>query len=126
MAVDYQRAEELGKRLSDDSVTSNQIRKLLSGINRLTNRIAAEPCAEPCGELSPALQGELQLVRARLAYQVGKAEDKDKEGLKEGLRELYRALDPYFKKIGKETKKFQELANYVEAIVAYHKYHEKN
>ena len=93
--------------------TTSQIRKFLSSVNRIENRVMAES-----ETLSDDIANEIRYLKIMLAYQTGRAEKAKKE-----TRAFYNELIPKIDKIGNSKKAFTEFARYVEAIVAYHKFY---
>lgn len=93
-------------------VTVSQLRKLLSAVNSIQNRLTANP-----GNYN---NNEIQYLRIKLAYQAGR-EDKNKTSLKD----MQKDLDPLIKEIRNETD-FGKFAMLIEAIVAYHKFYGGN
>ena len=93
-------------------LSTSQIRKFLSAVNRIENQIVAE------GEqLSEDMVNEIKYLKIMLAYQAGR---------ERAVKPLYEELVIEIDKIGESKKKFVEFARYVEAIVAYHKYYGGN
>ncbi len=90
-------------------ITASQIRKFLSGVNLLQNKMNSEN-----DTLSSETADEIKYLKVKLAYQAGR-EKKTKV--------LYDSLAPMIDEIGNSRKKFLEFSKYVEAIVAYHKFY---
>lgn len=92
-------------------ITTSQIRKFLSAVNCLENKISG--CEE---ELPQDIVNEIKYLKVKLAYQVGR----DRRNT--GLRNLYNELEPLISQIGTSKKNCTKVARYIEAIVAYHKF----
>lgn len=102
-------------------ITVSQIRKFLTAVNSLTDKVERYKVkhlkgGEPMLELSTDLAAEVKYLKVKLAYQSGrepsvKAFEKKAELLKE------------ISGIGKDFNKYMSFARYVEALVAYHKYY---
>ena len=92
-------------------ITTSQIRKFLSAVNSLENKVLS--CDK---ELSSELANEIKYLKVKLAYQVGR------ENGNTGLKNLYNELEPLINQIGASKDNFKKFARYVEAIVAYHKF----
>lgn len=90
-------------------VTTSQIRKFLTAVNQLQNKMNNEKDV-----LSVDTANEIKYLKVKLAYQAGR-EKKTKV--------LHDNLVPMIDKIGNDKKEFIKFAKYVEAIVAYHKFH---
>jgi CRISPR-associated protein Csm2 len=104
--------QEIGKQLYDKKVTTSQIRKFLSAVNTVANKIQTEK-----EQLSPSLADEIQYLRVKLAYQAGR--ETKREG---GLHYLQENLDKSIKNIGNSKSEFEKFNKLVETIVAYHKF----
>lgn len=63
------------------------------------------------------LKGEIILLEPKLAYAVGRDENKSK------IKKFYQEISPLLKAINEDEKKFKNFVSIVEAIVAYHKVH---
>lgn len=92
-------------------ITTSQIRKFLSAVNCLENKISG--CEE---ELPQDIVNEIKYLKVKLAYQVGR------DGRNTGLRNLYKELEPLISKIGTSKNNYTKVSKYIEAIVAYHKF----
>ena len=116
------KAEEVVKGLPRDKfgkieVTTSQIRKFLSAVNSLSNRIALYRIQHTETEkLTPELAGEVKYLKIKLVYQAGR-ERKVKDFVER--TGLINCIDG----IGSSSEKFEEFAKYVEALIAYHKYY---
>ena len=106
----YIEGNEKGKAL----ITTSQIRKFLSAVNCLENKVSS--CDK---ELKPEIANEIKYLKVKLAYQVGKAPNKD---AKSGLKNLYNEIEPLISQIGTSKDNYTKVARYIEAIVAYHKF----
>ena len=92
-------------------ITTSQIRKFLSAVNCLENKISS------CGkELDSEIANEIKYLKVKLAYQVGR-DNKNK-----GLKALYDEIEPLISQIGTSKDNYTKVARYIEAIVAYHKF----
>ena len=116
------KAEEVVKGLPKDrfdkiEVTTSQIRKFLSAVNSLNNRIALYRIQHTETEkLTPELAGEVKYLKIKLVYQAGR-EQKVRRFVDQA------GLIKYIDEIGNSTEKFDEFAKYVEALIAFHKYY---
>ena len=90
-------------------ITTSQIRKFLSGINLLQNKMNNEE-----ETLSDETVSEIKYLKIKLAYQAGREKK---------IKVLYDNLVPEIDNIGNSKKKFIEFSKYIEAIVAYHKFY---
>ncbi len=90
-------------------ITTSQIRKFLSGVNLIQNKMNDE------GEiLSDETVNEIKYLKIKLAYQAGREKK---------IKVLYDNLVPEIDNIGNSKKKFIDFSKYIEAIVAYHKFY---
>ena len=92
-------------------ITTSQIRKFLSAVNCLENKISSSP-----EELPQDIANEIKYLKVKLAYQVGR------ENKNRGLRNLYNEIEPLISQIGTNKSNFAKVTRYIEAIVAYHKF----
>jgi CRISPR-associated protein Csm2 len=92
------------------NVTTSQLRKFLSAVNSVSNKIQIWDKEE----LSNDLINEIQYLRVKLAYQAGRYGDVRKFALASGL-------DNKIKDI-KTKKDYLDFARYMEAIIAFHKF----
>ena len=94
-------------------ITTSQIRKFLSGVNLIQNKMNEE------GEtLSDETVNEIKYLKIKLAYQAGREKTRENK-----IKVLYDNLVPEIDNIGNSKKKFLEFSKYIEAIVAYHKFY---
>lgn len=107
--------EFLAKRPNEDNenqLTKTQIRKFLDAVIRIKN----------LHKQNIDYKTEVYLMKPKLAYAVAKAK-KYKQGKEiDPVGPLLLVLDPCIEKIENETD-FKKFADFVEAIVAYHKYY---
>lgn len=87
------------------SVTVSQIRKFLSAVNAIQNKISASE--------NNFNRDEVQYLRIKLAYQAGR---------ENSLKQMRADLDPIISKI-ETVDDFKKFAQLMEAIVAYHKFY---
>lgn len=101
-------------------VTTSQIRKFLTAVNAVSGKVdsyKAGRTTDEIGTLSAELQGEVKYLKVKLAYQVGRGDQRVKAFVTE--TSLVEAIDS----IGSSVKKYEEFARYVEALIAFHKYY---
>lgn len=112
--------EEIGQHLKNDGVKTNQIRKFLSAVNSVANKVQMES-----DQLSSDLADEIQYLRIKLAYQAGREDLKKVHGdaSEYGLHYLQKILDEVIKRIGNSKSEFEKFNKLVETIVAYHKFY---
>lgn len=105
-------AEEVARKLweqqgkKEDNALDTQIRKILDGVRKLD---AAFDRSGPKG-FNP---GRVTLLRPKLAYAVSR---------NKALRPLYEALEAVIPKV-RIKEDFDQLIDFVEAVVAYHKFY---
>lgn len=106
-----------GKTYIKPQLTTSQIRKFLIAVNMVTNKVNVYK-SQYLGttELSDELAAEVQYLKVKIVYQAGK-ESTVKQFVQESR--LLECIDG----IGKNMKKYDEFARYVEALVAYHKFY---
>ena len=91
-------AENLGRKLKDQGLKTNQIRKVYTAVKKI--------------QWSGFDQNQLIMLKPKLAYAA--ARHRSVEQLKDALTI---AID----KVGNDEKKFQNFVDFFEAILAYHK-----
>lgn len=102
-------------------LTTGQIRKVLTAINALTNKITVYAAQnENVEELPENLAAEVRYLKVKIAYQVGR--DKARGNPVKNFvnrAELFKRIDA----VGTNIQRYEEFARFVEALVAYHKYY---
>ena len=100
---------------------TNQIRKILTAVNILKNKVDIYKIANPqAKKLDEELQMEIEFLRVNIAYQIGR--EKGKENL---VREVVEKADllNMVKNINGDIKAFENFCRYIEALVAFHKFY---
>ena len=96
---------------------TNQIRKFLAAVTSVTNQIEVWHMQHiDTDGLPDNLAAEVKYLKVKLAYQAGR-EKSVKEFAEKA--EIARRIDA----IGRDRRKYQEFAHFVEALVAYHRFH---
>lgn len=109
-----------GKKVID--VKTAQIRKFLTAVNSLTNKIAVYRIQHGQVEVLPEhLAAEVKYLKVKIAYQVGRNEG----GWSNPVRKFVDAsgLLARIDGIGTSIEKYEAFSRYVEALIAYHKYY---
>jgi len=97
--------EKLGEKLAIANISTSQIRKFLSAVNMINNKIQASNDNFDIKEVS--------YLRVKLAYQAGRERN---------FKPFYPELNQEIVKI-KTVEDFKEFAQFIEAVVAYHKFY---
>lgn len=98
-------------------LTTNQIRKFLSAISAIANKVNVYKTQNPnTDNLSQDLADEIRYLKILLVYQAGRERNVDTFVRESGLLQ---EID----KVGTSVAKFVKLSKYVEALVAYHKFY---
>lgn len=100
---------------------TNQIRKILTAVNILKNKVDIYKIAKPqAKKLDEELQMEIEFLRVNIAYQIGR--EKGRENL---VREFVEKADllNMVKNINGDIKAFENFCRYIEALVAFHKFY---
>ena len=101
------------------ALTTRQIRKFLAAVNALTNKIDMfRTRGEKSDVLTPELAAEVKFLKVKLAYQAGKDQRGNVRDFVEKAQ-LRQRLD----RIGTSIRAYENFARYMEALVAYHKFH---
>lgn len=96
---------------------TNQIRKILTAVNILKNKVDIYKIANPqAKKLDEELQMEIEFLRVSISYQAGR------ENL---VREFVEKADllNMVKNINGDIKAFENFCRYIEALVAFHKFY---
>lgn len=103
-------------------IKTNQIRKFLTAVNMVTNKIDIWHMKHgESNELPDDLAAEVKYLKVRLAYQAGR----EKPNCRFGVRTLVEQADLFARidAVGRDFKRYQDFAHFVEALVAYHKFY---
>ena len=92
-------------------ISTSQIRKFLSAVNKINNKIRYQNNDDI---LSEDIVAEIAYMRIQFAYIVGR---------NKSLKKLHEKLDGAIVNIKNSKSEFINFARYVEAIVAYHKFY---
>lgn len=106
------------ERVKNIDITNTQLRLILSNSIIIKNKIKNNNNNNN-EKLSIEIQNEIKYLLIKLIYQAGK-EDKVKKFIED-----FKMVDK-IKQIGDSAKKFNEFYRYLEEIVAYSKYYEKD
>lgn len=99
------------------ALTTSQVRKFLTAINVVRNKVDLYIAQnKETKELSSELVAEVKFLKVNLLYQAGRI-NTVKQFM--NMANLGNIID----NVGNDTKKFQKLCKYVEALVAYHKFY---
>ena len=126
------RAEDVIKKLKQDkygkiALKTNQIRKFLTAVNILANKVAIYKAEHPgIKKLPEELIDEVQYLQVKLIYQVGREKKDTKPQFQPGPVEDFvnnAGLISAVKNIGNSIAEFEKFNRYMEALVAYHKFY---
>ena len=102
-----------------NTVTTTQLRLLLSNAVIIKNKIQVETRTKKGDEISEKLENEIKYLLVKHIYQCGR-----EPKVKKFDNEFH--ISEKIKGIGKSVKKFNEFYRYLEEIVAYMKYYESD
>lgn len=109
----------LRERTGNIRLTVTQIRKFLTSVNAINNKLLAYQSQTGAGKdleiLPPELADEIRYLEVKLVYQCGRDKVVRDFATKARLIERIQA-------IGNSAEKYREFARLVEAIVAFHRY----
>lgn len=106
----------LGKNGAGTMVTTSQIRNILAMTSDIYNQVIN---AKPSETLSDEICSRIEYLKVRIVYECGRD---GKEGKVRSFVETADLLGN-LKQIGKSRKNFILFCRYMEALVAYHRYH---
>ena len=96
---------------------TNQIRKFLAAVNKLSNKISIYKAQNPKKDILPDdICVQIRFLKVKAAYQMGRERTVNEFMNKAGIPAKIDA-------IGNSIHAYEEFANYMEALVAYHKYY---
>lgn len=101
-------AEEFGKYLGEEKLSTSQIRNIFSDVKRMKSY--------------EENRNELLLLRPKLAYVAGRHGKRKDNKLIGPVADLSKVLSECIKKINDETS-FKNFQHFFEAILAYHRYY---
>lgn len=101
------------------AVTTSQIRKFLTAVNTVTNKVNIYKVKENKTELSDELAAEVKYLKIKVVYQAGRDNQGDLVSTFIQKAKLISWIDG----IGHSIAKYEEFAKYIEALVAYHKFY---
>jgi len=119
-------AEVIGKRLAkivhtsqgvptSQGVTTSQIRNIFGTVRMIEQEVQALAESDP---LPVPVQRSLQMLRPKLAYQYGRAQDRNKVE----MGALMMILSDAISLVGSSVPNFRNFMDFFEAILAYHRY----
>ncbi|HEX2937429.1 MAG TPA: type III-A CRISPR-associated protein Csm2 [Ruminiclostridium sp.] len=109
------RVDKSSNRGKFGALTTTKIRGILSLVNKIYNEVITEQS----DELSDVIVNEIRYLKVRMIYEAGRDSSKFKDIQKFfETTEIIKAIDH----IQTSRKKFFRYANYLEALVAYHRF----
>ena len=117
-------AQRVMEYLSQDSrnmVTTSQIRKFLTAVNTVSEKVDQYRNNGNVVKLNEDLQMQVKFLKVKLAYQIGRAETKRGNPVKNFAQQAH--LMQKIDSIGDSVEKYEQFARYVEALVAFHKFY---
>lgn len=118
--LDILEAEKFVKNRDNNitKITTSQIRKFLAAVNRISNMIMISN--SPNDELDEDIINEIKYMQIQFAYLVGKSRSSNNHYNE--MKKLYDHLKSYMSSINTKSS-FKKFSQYIEAIVAYHKFY---
>ncbi len=96
---------------------TSQIRKFLTAVNAISNKVNVYKAKHlDATELPDELAGEVQFLKVKAAYQAGRNKNVKDFMMKSKMKNE-------IQRISTSIVKYEEFARYIEALVAYHKFH---
>lgn len=106
------KAEEFGKRLKDRNVKRSQFRRVFTHIKKIQSTVESKKL-EKTEPLPEAILKEILLLKPKMAYTAGRHES---------IKEFYEVVVKFVNVI-KTVAEFNRFYDFVEAALAYHRYH---
>lgn len=101
-------AEDLGNQLANAGLKAHQLRRLYEKVQSIQARAAD-------AQLNRQIQDELQLLKPQLAIAAHRTSN---------LKPLQQRLTVHIDRIGDNPQRLKEFYNFLQSILAYHKYYE--
>lgn len=126
MNLIVRQAEDVVKSLKKDrenkiGLKMTQLRKLLAAINSINNRLLIWESERPNETiLAQDIVNEIKYLEVKLVYQIGR--ENPKEGYMKQFEDKAQ-LRAKIAGVGNSVDKYKEFAKFMEAIVAFHKFH---
>lgn len=96
---------------------TNQIRKFLTAVNAITNKVTVYKAKNLQANVLPdEIVSEIKFLKVKAAYQAGR-----ERSVKDFVQEAH--IMERIDEIGTDMGKYAVFAQYMEALVAYHKYY---
>lgn len=106
-------AERTGKELANAKLTSSNIRRFFGEMRRIQSDFER-------------YQEDVPLLKAKLAYDVGRKWNPREPNKDRGIKDFYDVLSPGITSIGGDEVNFTRFVKITEAIVAFHKLYDDN
>ena len=99
-------------------VTTTQLRKLLTAVNSINNKVLAFKIADPHAvELNDDVADAIKFLKVKAIYQAGRYPNTVKEFV------INSHMLDIIDGIGTDIKEYDKFAKYMESLIAYHKYY---
>ncbi len=112
-------AEELGKQLFQQRLSTNQIRNIFGTVRRIEMNWPERPQDEAERQRITKAQRELLLLKPKMAYQAKRERGR-------GVKDLTDVLTQAIDLVEGDRSRFQHFVDFFEATLAYHKAHGGN
>lgn len=109
--------ELIGKYLAENKISNSQIRNILDEVQKIFRKKGQEKQEE----YEANLKNRLEIIKLKLAFLIGKQRGRKKIVMQKLFSILNYAIDLTVKNI----KRSEILKYFMEAIVAYHRFHER-
>lgn len=108
---------------TSELVTTSQIRKFLTAVNTVTEKVNAYKLekTDDYDTLPVELQAQIKYLKVKLAYQIGRNRSKWGNPVEDFEKEA--GLISLIDGIKSSTKEYEKFAQYIEALVAFHKFY---
>lgn len=116
-------SRELGERLAKGGLTTHQLRNLYGEVRRIVMEVeqAEAGASGGAGKLSPRVWWRILLLKPRVAYQASRIQRRDNPMLL-----LQEALERAIDRIEQNPERFHRFVDFMEAILAYHRYYQES
>ena len=115
--------EHIREKWTSELVTTTQIRKFLTAVNTVTEKVNAYKLekTDDYDTLPVELQAQIKYLKVKLAYQIGRNRSKWGNPVEDFEKEA--RLMSLIDGIKSSTKEYEKFAHYMEALVAFHKFY---
>lgn len=115
-------SEIFGERFANNSIKTNQIRNMYSGVNALRTKLKASNKSNG-NDLDEDLMMEFVLLKPQMAYSAGRQKRNDRQIYDEFYNDIIKQSINLTQNSKNQVKSLENFISIIESIVAYHKFY---